>query len=286
MGALDAIYGEDFRRLEDQGRCEIYIPSASASHRLTLEVQMLPTYPMMDPPWISLAASHIPEAVKEWALAELHQQFIPGEVVLYNWVEWLREQSDHWAPCAESNEENCVKTDEAPLKEEPANALETEHRDSHDAVGNDKNPKYEALRASVVHGHPFTEKKSTFQSHLCPVNSRDQVEAFVGILMDDRKVRDATHNILAYRIHDTQRNTFIQDCNDDGEAAAGARLLHMLQIADVQDVAVVVTRWFGGTLLGPLRFKLINNVARDLLVDHGYIAKSEGGKTGKKKKKK
>ena len=57
------------------------------------------------------------------------------------------------------------------------------------------------------------------------------------------------------------------------------------QIADVADVAIVVTRWFGGTLLGPLRFKLISNVARDLLVEYGYIAKGGGSKATKHKKK-
>ena len=42
----------------------------------------------------------------------------------------------------------------------------------------------------------------------------------------------------------------VQDCDDDGEAAAGGRLLHLLQAADVRNVVVVVSRWFGGVLLG------------------------------------
>jgi Uncharacterized protein family UPF0029 len=44
-------------------------------------------------------------------------------------------------------------------------------------------------------------------------------------------------------------------CNDD---------------VQVRDVIVVVSRWFGGTLLGPMRFTLINNTARILLEDCGY----------------
>ena len=43
------------------------------------------------------------------------------------------------------------------------------------------------------------------------------------------------------------------DCDDDGETAAGGRLLNLLTILDVTDVAVVVTRWFGGIHLGPGR---------------------------------
>lgn len=38
----------------------------------------------------------------------------------------------------------------------------------------------------------------------------------------------------------------------------------------VRDVVVVVSRWYGGTLLGPMRFTLINNAARMLLEDCGY----------------
>jgi putative IMPACT (imprinted ancient) family translation regulator len=67
---------------------------------------------------------------------------------------------------------------------------------------------------------------------------------------------------------------FYQDFDDDGEAAAGGRLLHMLQAADVSGVAVVVSRWFGGVLLGPARFGLINNTARDLLTACGFISSS------------
>jgi len=74
----------------------------------------------------------------------------------------------------------------------------------------------------------------------------------------------------------------LSDNDDDGESAAGGRLAHLLQILvshlllwlivpleyylqDVKDVLVVVTRYFGGTLLGADRFKHINQAARDAL---------------------
>lgn len=44
------------------------------------------------------------------------------------------------------------------------------------------------------------------------------------------QIRAATHNIMAYRIHLPGRNTFLQDFDDDGETAAGGRLLHLLQV--------------------------------------------------------
>lgn len=62
-----------------------------------------------------------------------------------------------------------------------------------------------------------------------------------------------------------------QDCDDDGENAAGGRLLHLLELLDVKNVVVVVSRWYGGIQLGPKRFKIINNVARRALEENGFI---------------
>ena len=46
------------------------------------------------------------------------------------------------------------------------------------------------------------------------------------------------------------------------------------QIVDARDVLVVVSRWYGGTLLGPDRFKHINNAARMVLQTAGFIPES------------
>ena len=77
------------------------------------------------------------------------------------------------------------------------------------------------------------------------------------------------------------------DNNDDGETAAGGRLAHLLQILvrycpttkigilifsqEVDNVLVVVTRYFGGTLLGADRFKHINQAARNALDAGGFL---------------
>ncbi|RYH30823.1 YigZ family protein [archaeon] len=72
------------------------------------------------------------------------------------------------------------------------------------------------------------------------------------------------------------------DCDDDGETAAGSRLAEMIRLMKVDNVAVIVSRWFGGILLGPDRFKFICNSARDLLEEHGY-GKGNDHKKHKKK---
>lgn len=75
-----------------------------------------------------------------------------------------------------------------------------------------------------------------------------------------------------------------QDYDDDGEDAAGGRLLHLLQILDVKDLVVIVTRWYGGVHLGPARFTHINNAARTLLDRCGYIQNAPVPSDTKKKK--
>jgi len=101
------------------------------------------------------------------------------------------------------------------------------------------------------------------------------------LLSTNKKVAGASHNITAWRIQSpnaqTGNATTIQDCDDDGESAAGGRLLHLMQLMDVWNVIVVVTRWYGGVKLGPDRFRVINSVAREALVKGGF-SKEEGDK--------
>lgn len=73
-----------------------------------------------------------------------------------------------------------------------------------------------------------------------------------------------------------------QDCDDDGESAAGGRLLHLLELMGVWNAMVVVSRWYGGIHLGPDRFRIINQTARDAIVKAGFT--QDAVKDGNKKK--
>lgn len=69
------------------------------------------------------------------------------------------------------------------------------------------------------------------EAHVAAVTDVEQVKAVMAILLENNKIRNATHNIMAYRIAAPGRpGVFYQDCDDDGEAAAGGRLLHLLQV--------------------------------------------------------
>lgn len=93
----------------------------------------------------------------------------------------------------------------------------------------------------------IVEKKSRFICHIFHVESQEEAE---GILESMRKQYwDATHNCYAYCIGKQQEQV---RCSDDGEPAqtAGRPMLDVLLGEKLCDVLAVVTRYFGGTLLG------------------------------------
>lgn len=93
----------------------------------------------------------------------------------------------------------------------------------------------------------ITEKKSRFIATVRPVTSEEEAAAFVEAMK--KKYWDATHNCSAYVIGE---NYEIQRYSDDGEpgGTAGRPMLDVLLGENLHDTAVVVTRYFGGTLLG------------------------------------
>lgn len=93
----------------------------------------------------------------------------------------------------------------------------------------------------------IVEKKSRFIATVRPVKTEEEARSFIDELK--KKYWDATHNVFAYQIG--ERNE-IQRFSDDGEpqGTAGMPVLNVLKGEDVKDTAIVVTRYFGGTLLG------------------------------------
>ena len=92
----------------------------------------------------------------------------------------------------------------------------------------------------------IVEKKSRFIASVSPVSSEEEAIAFVNSVKS--KYRDARHNVYAYVIKDNNISRF----TDDGEPSgtAGAPVLDVLLKEGITDAAIVVTRYFGGTLLG------------------------------------
>jgi len=167
----------------------------------------------------------------------------------------------------------------------------------------------------IFHGEARVDRKSKFVAHCARVTSEHQVRLVKQELLSNKRIAEATHNILAYRIgvkprvkveepssrtgkeptaedvsrsekkksssgdHRTTNDSlqsitnvkesdfeFInEDRDDDGETGAGDKLLFVLRRLKLVNVVVVVTRWFGGVLLGTDRFRMISNTAIELL---------------------
>ena len=119
-----------------------------------------------------------------------------------------------------------------------------------------------ALKSNVI-----KSKKSVFFAHTAHVLTVEDVNRFRTFLMDAQGLGDATHNIVAYRLCPTGDSSSLQeDFDDDGEHAAGGRLLLLMQKMKVYNRVVIVTRYFGGVLLGPVRFKHINDCAQEVIL--------------------
>lgn len=93
----------------------------------------------------------------------------------------------------------------------------------------------------------YEEKKSRFIANVVPVSSVEEATAFIEAMR--KKYYDARHNCSAFIIG---RNREVTRCSDDGEPSgtAGKPILEVLLGAGVTNTAAVVTRYFGGTLLG------------------------------------
>lgn len=89
--------------------------------------------------------------------------------------------------------------------------------------------------------------KSRFIGHVMPVTSEEEAQAFVEEIK--KKHRTATHNVPVYLLGE---DFSIQKYSDDGEPSgtAGVPILNMLKNEGITDLAIVITRYFGGIKLG------------------------------------
>ena len=108
----------------------------------------------------------------------------------------------------------------------------------------DARMEYRTIAAPV--SASFVEKKSEFIAHLFPV--RTQEDAIETIEEVRRQHRRARHNVYAYLLREGNASRY----SDDGEpqGTAGMPILEVLQKNELTDICCVVTRYFGGVLLG------------------------------------
>ena len=96
----------------------------------------------------------------------------------------------------------------------------------------------------------YVEKRSRFIATLVPVTSEEEAQAQIDALK--KKYYDARHNCYAYIVFSEDKKDVIERSSDDGEPSgtAGRPMLDILSGNQIVNILAVVTRYFGGTLLG------------------------------------
>jgi len=94
----------------------------------------------------------------------------------------------------------------------------------------------------------YIEKKSVFYGTATPVSTEKEALDFISAVK--KEFSDATHNVFAYSVN--ENGTMLGRFSDDGEphGTAGLPVMDVIRKSGLENVAVVVTRYFGGILLG------------------------------------
>lgn len=138
---------------------------------------------------------------------------------------------------------------------------------------------YKTIKENV--SAELVEKKSKFIANLFYIESREEAEDI--IKMQKKKYYDARHNCYAFRV--LGEDGIIEKSSDDGEPSgtAGAPMLNILSKMEITNVLVIVTRYFGGILLGTGGLvkaysnstKLVLEKAEISMLEEGFVYKLE-----------
>ncbi|TKA29469.1 hypothetical protein B0A50_03482 [Salinomyces thailandicus] len=280
--SINSIYGGDtLTRLSKEPAIYAFILPTQPD--ISVRIEFPPTYP--DAPPSILGTQHVGDNLAkgdgaflvELVRETLAEMYMPGAPCIYDLIEESDSKVQQLGLDQSSKDE---KQQAAQADGQPAQIPSDLHTPSDGPSQSldqlDEEPPW--ILSDVV-----TEKKSVFIARAAPVKSIEAAKQYLAhLLATDKKVAKATHNITAWRIRGEHGVQF-QDCDDDGETAAGGRVLHLLELMGVWDAMVVVTRWYGGVQLGPDRFRIINQTARDALM-RGGLAPETGKEGGGKKK--
>ena len=301
LKVLAAIYGDDYVQLTDRS---FTITLLHSSQPFSLSFNLPSAYPVTSPPSVDVHTSSLLRSEHQAAVQSTVQQAwqdAAGEVCCYQAVEAVRavidvhrEQVDaasaaaHTAAATEAD----ADTDDDREAEEHDHAISHYSDDEHSKqqltpqqwqqlkqqqhTNNQPHSATTTAAAPFVSGPSYTDRKSVFIAHYTAIHSTIDLTRLAAYLHSHPKLSRATHNITAYRLNGTgsgsgSSSVYSEEgCDDDGEGKAGGRLLHLLRAMGCENAWVCVSRWYGGVKLGSDRFRIINNVARQLLEENGY----------------
>jgi len=128
----------------------------------------------------------------------------------------------------------------------------------------------EASTAEIV------EKKSRFIANSCHIESKEEAEEKINLIK--KKYYDAKHNCFAFSIVDKDGN-LLEKSSDDGEPSgtAGAPILNVIRKNNLNNVLILVTRYFGGILLGTGGLTRAYSNTALASIENGKIIEVENG---------
>lgn len=224
--ALQAIYDQDF--VVDSTQPNIFHFTLRLDHDqvnersprlVVLDFHVPDSYPSTTMPVYEITSMYcgthkISDDVRERIHNHLSTMFVAGQVVLFEWIDWLKEFLESTYPedaqsqsAAEPQADGLQKMQSEPsIVATTTAAIEDELLDCPD----------------IESGEAIIDRKSVFVAHVAPVTSVDQVDVVRRKLLQNKKIAKATHNIMAYRIQ-LDSGTVAQDNDEDGETAAGGK---------------------------------------------------------------
>lgn len=239
---INSIYENTATLSEDTSTVVLNIPETPVNVKLLIPLQ----YPEEAPKATNVSGVHTGDTMLSSKVQDvIDATFVPGEVYMFAFLDEIRPLVEQWLD----------EMEEAKVEAEAARA----------------NSEY--VSESIERWHMsdiIRDRQSVFVARCIEAHTEAEVKALLADILQDRKICDATHNMVAWRLRSPE-GAISQSSDNDGETGAGAVLSHLLDIADAANVVVVVTRFYGGTHLGPDRFKHIKNSAKDVLQKSGFI---------------
>lgn len=259
MMALEAIFPEAFERDPTSATNAFKYtlnldqdePDLRSPRKVVLRFFLPPTYPNQDMPVYELSSIYcgtrkIDDAMLDEIDAGFQSLFHPTEVVLFEWISWLRDYLEDQVANQDQTEDNASLTQSMAqldvAKQEDEQAFDYNPEDyvykkpvNDDQPAQDQDEAHDRptvrslMEPNTYHTEPappiFTsealvDRKSSFVAHVATVHNVHQVKVVVSHLLQNKKIAKATHNILAYRIT-MPDGKVLQDNDDDGESAAG-----------------------------------------------------------------
>lgn len=122
----------------------------------------------------------------------------------------------------------------------------------------------------------IVEKKSRFIADAFHIENKEEAEAKINEIK--RKYYDAKHHCFAFSLID-ENNNLVEKCSDDGEPSgtAGAPILNIIKKNSLNNVLIVVTRYFGGILLGTGGLTRAYSTVAGNAIDQAKMVKQENG---------